>query len=577
MSFRLKLFVALSLVAAAGVGVTAFLTERALARHTLARVERGLVSEAKLAADLLSRGTAVESSATVDDEADRLGEIVEARVTFIAADGTVLGDSAEDGARLQALDNHGQRPEIVAARQSGLGIQRRYSTTVNMDMLYVAVPTHHPSIAVVRLALPLTQLESHVRVVQRTTGFALGIALAIALVLAWVVSSLLSARLQAVAAAAKRYAGGDLSHPSGEYGDDEIGQLGRVLDEVVGEVGSRITELGRARSRMDAILASMLEGVIVVDGHGRMQLVNPSARRMLGITDAPGDRYLQVIRHPDVVAQFDAAIAGREPHDTEIVLANGRVLAARAVPLAHGGGAVLVLHDITRLRQADQIRRDFVANVSHELRTPLTAIRGYAEALRDDTLARGDRERFLEIIGRHTHRMEHLVQHLLRLARLEAGQEPVERAPVAVADLFETTIADLRPRLEARGQRVVTHVAPDAADLVSDAGKLEDILKNLVENAINYAPESSEIRLEADRRDGRLEVRVLDHGPGIPAADLTRIFERFYRVDKARSRDSGGTGLGLSIVKHLAERLGGQVHAENRAEGGARFTVTLPG
>jgi two-component system phosphate regulon sensor histidine kinase PhoR len=326
-----------------------------------------------------------------------------------------------------------------------------------------------------------------------------------------------------------------------------------------------------------AILAGMVEGVIVVDADGRMQLVNDSAREMLGVGEgAAVERYLQAIRHPEIVAQFDAAMAGREPDPAEIVLPSSTVVMARAVPLAHGG-AVLVLHDISRLRQADQVRRDFVANVSHELRTPLTAIQGYAEALRDDTLAAVERERFLDIIGRHTERMTRLVQDLLRLARVESGQEPAERAPCDVAALFQTTMADLRPRIETRKQRIVTTIAPGAERLVSDPLKLEEILKNLLENAVNYAPDGSEIRLESDRRSARHELRVLDQGPGIPPADLTRVFERFYRVDKARSRESGGTGLGLSIVKHLAEKLGGTVRAENRPGGGAQFTVSLPG
>ncbi|HWP99776.1 MAG TPA: ATP-binding protein [Vicinamibacterales bacterium] len=575
LGFRFRLFVGLSLVAAAAVSLAALLVGRALARETLARIERGLVSEARLAAELVSTGLRDTPPGALDDEADRLGEIVAARVTFIAADGTVLGDSAEDGEALRALENHGRRPEVLAARRTGLGVVRRYSTTVGHELLYVAVPARHPSVAIVRLALPLTEIQAQVRAVRRATGVALAVALGLALGLAWMASALLAARVQAVAAAARRYARGDLSSPAGDYGADEIGQLGRVLDETVRDLAGRMAELDRARGRMEAILAGMVEGVIVVDGDGRVQLVNRSARELLGMGEVEGVHYLRAVRHPDVAAQFDAALAGREPRDMEIELPGGRTVAARAVPLAQGG-AVLVLHDITRLRQADRIRRDFVANVSHELRTPLTAIHGYAEALADDALAPAERERFLEIIRRHARRMERLVRDLLRLARLEAGQEPVERAPCAIADLFERTIADLRPQLEARRQRVTVAVAPGAERLVTDAAKLEDILKNLVENAAKYSPEGSEIRLEAIRRDGRYEVSVLDEGPGIPAADLTRVFERFYRVDKARSRDSGGTGLGLSIVKHLAEILGGEVEAANRPEGGARFTVRLP-
>ena len=575
LSFRLKLFAALSVVAAVALGIAAVLTGRALARETSARIERGLVSEARLTAELLTQTLRDVSLDALDEEADRLGHFVEARVTFIAPDGTVVGDSAEDSEALRALENHAERPEIVDAIRTGLGVSRRYSTTVNAEMLYVATTARHPSVAVVRLALPLTEIRAQVQVLRRAAGVALFIALAIALALAWFASALLARRLQALAATTRRYARGDVAQPEGAYGDDEVGQLARALDESVRELASRMTELDGWRSRMEAILAGMVEGVIVVDAQGRMQLVNRSARQMLDIAGTTGEPYLHSVRHPDIVAQFDTAIGGGTPQDAEIVLAGGRVLFARAVPLAPGG-AVLVLHDITRLRQADEVRRDFVANVSHELRTPLTAIRGYAEALRDDSLAPSERDRFLDIIGRHTQRMARLVQDLLRLARVEAAQEAIKREPVDIADVFETTIADLRPRLNAKRQRVATSISQGAERLVTDAAKLEEILKNLVENAVNYAPESTEIRLEADRRDGRYEVRVLDQGPGIPPADLARVFERFYRVDKARSRDSGGTGLGLSIVKHLADRLGGEAHADNRPEGGARFTVSLP-
>jgi two-component system phosphate regulon sensor histidine kinase PhoR len=333
---------------------------------------------------------------------------------------------------------------------------------------------------------------------------------------------------------------------------------------------------------MEAILAGMVEGVMVVDGGGRVQLVNDAARQMLSLA-APSltasndaDRYLHVIRHPAVVGQFDAALAGGRPADAELTLPAGRVAIARAVPLADGG-AVLVLHDITSLRAADRVRRDFIANASHELRTPLTAIRGYAEALRDDGLAAADRQRFLEVIDRHAGRMNQLVHDLLRLARLDSGQEaPVTRSAVDVAALFERLRDDFRARLTEKGQRLVTEVRADAGSIVTDAAKLEEILRNIVENAVNYSPQGTDIQLTAARRDDNIEFCVEDHGPGIPPEDLQRIFERFYRVDKARSRDSGGTGLGLSIAKHLADRLGGRIEAGNRPSGGASFRLSVP-
>jgi two-component system phosphate regulon sensor histidine kinase PhoR len=255
---------------------------------------------------------------------------------------------------------------------------------------------------------------------------------------------------------------------------------------------------------------------------------------------------------------------------------------ARGAPVASaaGRGAVLVLHDITELRKADRIRRDFVANVSHELRTPLTAVRGYVEALLDGVSDPSDERRFLETIARHTFRMERLVRDLLRLARLDAGQEPLDRAECAIDSLFHGVVADVSAELEARSQRVVERVDPDATVVSGDPAKLHDALRNLLHNATSYAPERSEIVLASSRKDNRIVLTVADSGPGIPEADLPRVFERFYRVDKARSRntrDPGGTGLGLAIVKHLVGLHGGKVAVANRPGGGAVFTIELPG
>jgi two-component system phosphate regulon sensor histidine kinase PhoR len=254
-----------------------------------------------------------------------------------------------------------------------------------------------------------------------------------------------------------------------------------------------------------------------------------------------------------------------------------RTFVARAAAVAPSGdgGAVLVLHDITDLRKAGQIRQDFVANVSHELRTPLTAIRGYVEALLDEPSVGPDARGFLDIIGRHTARMERLVKDLLRLARLDARQEPLERTRCDVREAFDAVVAELAQSVEARQQRITIDVARDAPYVDADPGKLHDILRNLVENAAIYTAPQSEIRLAAERRGAAVAIAVSDSGPGIPPNDLTRIFERFYRVDKSRS-GPGGTGLGLSIVKHLVELHEGHVSAANRPEGGATFTVVLP-
>jgi two-component system phosphate regulon sensor histidine kinase PhoR len=300
---------------------------------------------------------------------------------------------------------------------------------------------------------------------------------------------------------------------------------------------------------------------------------------MLRVEPSAGGRlYLEVIRHPDIAAQLTTALGGSEVGSQELSLARdpGRTFVARAAPVSGpSGGAVLVLHDITDLRRADQIRRDFVANVSHELRTPLTAIRGYVEALLDEPADPESTRKFLEIVARHSARMERLVKDLLRLARLDARQEPLETARCDVAQIFSAVTADLHPTIEAKHQRIDVKVPAESRVVDGDPAKLHDIVRNLVENAVNYSPEGAEVRLAASRHDGTYTITVADSGPGIPDEDLSRVFERFYRVDKSRSRP-GGTGLGLAIVKHLVELHGGKAAAANRPEGGAVFTITLP-
>jgi two-component system phosphate regulon sensor histidine kinase PhoR len=569
-------------VSAFAVMLVAVLIATAVRDQLTRSLERSLLAETRLAAEVLQGRDASASVEDLDREADRLGALAATRVTLIAADGRVVGDSAEDLAALARLDNHGSRPEILAARRDGVGIQRRFSATLGTNLLYVALPVSHPRVAIVRLALPLTDVDEQFRAVGRSLLVALAAALATALALAWLSSVLVSRRVDAIAAVARRYSAGDFSATTRDAGPDGLGTVARVLDETARELGRRMAELSQDRTRMEAILAGMLEGVIVVNAQGRVLLANDAARRMVspdGVT--PGQHYVEVLRHPDIGAMLGRALSGQTPDGIEFSPPRdpNRTIVARAAPVSteSSPGAVLVLHDISDLRQVDRMRRDFVANVSHELRTPLTAIQGYVEALQDEAPPEpAEAARFLEIIARQANRMERLVRDLLRLARLEGGQEPVEPASTDLETLFSDVVTELEGAMEEKGQRVVTEVDPAARSLLVDTAKLHDALRNLVENAVAYAPPDTTITLAARTRDGRLVMTVSDEGPGIPEADLSRIFERFYRVDKARSRESGGTGLGLSIVKHLVEILGGDVRAENRPAGGAVFTVTLP-
>jgi two-component system phosphate regulon sensor histidine kinase PhoR len=582
MSFRARLFLAALAAALIALVVAGTLFTQSMTARTNQRIHEVLVADAQMGAELLSRSAGLTTPEQLDGEADRIGRILGARVTFIAPDGTVVGDSSEALAGLARMENHAARPEIVDARQTGLGTASRRSATFGVDMLYVAVPVQHPAVGFVRVALPLGDVRQQLRSVVNVTLVALIIALAGATGLAWRLSGQIGRRVRTIADVARRYRTGDLTPSRLDFGDDELGTLARALDDAVQELARRLVELARDRARMEAILAGMIEGVIVVDPQGRVQLANEAARRMLKLDDLIlGRHYLEAVRHPAISELLGAALAGRSPDALQLTPPRdpSRTIMARAAgATATDGmhGAVLVLHDITELRRADQIRRDFVANVSHELRTPLTAIRGYVEALAEGDADAEEQHRFLDIITRHTLRMERLVKDLLRLARLEAGQETLDLAPCDARALAQSVAGDLASAIEQRGQRVEIEVAPGAETIPGDPAKLHDALRNLVANATTYAPEGTAIRITAERDADRILLSVSDQGPGIPDEDRARIFERFYRVDKSRARDPGGTGLGLAIVKHLITLHGGEVRVENRPEGGARFTIVLP-
>ena len=584
MSFRTKIFLTALAAAAMAVMVATALVSWSVRRDLEQRIEHQLASEARMAAEILSH-RAIASEPELDAEADALGQILGARVTFIAADGRVVGDSDLTPAQLRTTENHAQRPEVMEAMRQGFGAAQRHSATVGTDMEYVAIPVGNPgmpAVSIVRLAIPLTDVDRQLAAVRSLAllGFVVGTVAAV--VLTWVFTFPLARRLRAIEDRARRYAEGNFAPTVPDYEQDEIGGVARMLDSLTHDLTARLAGLEADRARMAAILSGMVEGVIVVNEHGRLQLANDAARRLFGIEDsAEGRHYPDIVRQPAVAEQIAAALAGRPTASIELSGLGGGdlTLIARTAPVdaSPGRGAVVVMHDISDLRRADRVRRDFVANVSHELRTPLTAIRGYVEALGDATPE--ESRRFLEIVSRHTLRMERLVRDLLRLARLDAGQELLERVPCAVDGLFGAVETDLARLLDSRDLRVEREVDADAASVSGDPAKLQDALRNLLENAANHSPHGGCLTMRSRRAGHRVLLTVEDEGPGIPAGDLTRVFERFYRVDKSRTRESkdpGGTGLGLSIVRHLVELHGGRVSAANRPERGAIFTIDLP-
>ena len=583
MKLRTRLFLAAFGVAVLTLVFAGFLVAWSLQEQLLSRIEADLVAETQLVGELVERLDENSTLLSLDTEADTLGRQLGARVTFIAPSGQVVGDSAEDGASLYSMENHRNRPEVEIAADEGFAVTRRYSTTVEADLLYVALRVDHSDVSFVRLALPLTEVDEQLASIRNATIFGLLIALAGALVFAWFSSIAMTRRVQSIAAVARRYADGDLTPEIGDYGNDEIGIVARALGASVQELGRRLSEISRNRRLTEAILSSMVEGVLVVDGRGRVQMTNSAVRQLLQITDTPiGHHYVELIRHPDIAKQVGLALEDGGSSFSEITLSTDPTKQCLASVTPFVGqdetGLVLVLHDVTDYRRAEQIRQDFVANVSHELRTPLTAIRGSIDALSGESDVSIQQHRFLDIISRHSKRMERLVTDLLRLARLDAGKEEFDCVLCDTRTLFSDIAAEIAPMLQTKHQSVEINVNEHAEAILVDPVKIHDAFKNLLENASHYAPAESVIELTAISDDSfeNVLLSVCDRGPGIPEMDLPRVFERFYRVEQSRVRNPGGTGLGLAIVKHLIGLHGGRVEAFNRSGGGTVFTVTLP-
>lgn len=580
MTFRTRTFVAVLVASTMALAASTALVTTSLRRTLVADVEDALLRQVRLAAELLADRGALSDP---DGEADIVSKLVGARVTFIDGDGRVLGDSEVTPTGLGAVDNHLAREEVQEALRDGTGVAIRRSVTTGDETMYAAASVRRGAVRFVRIGMPLTGVAERISATRRVAWMGLGVGLLAALLVTWATSVWLSRRVRAIATIARQYRHGDFSRPAIDFGRDEIGAVARVLDETARDLGRRLEDVARERAHMDAILQGMVEGALLANAQGRLVLSNPAMRTMLRLTDDPqGRHYLEVVRHPDISAQLTAALTGVTPAPAEVRLDHDsrRSYITRVVPVeaARGGGAVLVLHDVTELRQADQVRRDFVANVSHELRTPLTAIRGYVEALTDSEVSADQHRKFLEIIARHAARMERLVNDLLRLARLDARQEQINPAVVSVESLLNQVAGDMEAAIGARNVTVAISIAPDATTLHGDPAKLHDVFRNLLENATSYSPEGGRIEIDASRASAGIVISVSDRGPGIPDAELPRIFERFYRVDRSRTRDPrdpGGTGLGLSIVRHLVELHGGSVSARNREGGGTTVTVQL--
>jgi two-component system phosphate regulon sensor histidine kinase PhoR len=586
MTLGLRGRIAVTAVAATATALVVVLVIAApdLHRRAVEQMRDTLFAEARLMARVVAQPLAEgRPAAEVDALVDDAARDVAARVTIVAPDGTVVADSALSGAALRAVENHGRRPEVQQALTTGMGSAVRHSATVNDDFLYAAVSIRHQDriVGVTRVARSLRGVEEQVDELQRAVTVALALAFVITALLSAALSSSIAGPLGNVMDAARRFAAGDLSARTRVVRSDEVGELARILNRSADQLQARITEIARDRARIDAILSAMEDGVMAVDHRGVVLLANQALRERLELVEPEGRHYVEVVRLRAVGKLVEAVLAAGTRQEGEVqMLRGGRAYAVIGVPFpgpeGQPPGAVLTFHDVTERHRVERVRRDFVANASHELRTPLTSIRGFVEALEDGAMDEPSTgRRFLEKIRVHADRMAGLVSDLLELSRLESGERAPAWQDVSPAEVAEEVAASFAGAAERKG--VALHRSDRGAPtVVSDPDRLRQVLENLVENAVKYTPSGGRIEITTGPAAEGAELVVADDGPGIPAEHLPRIFERFYRVDKARSREMGGTGLGLSIVKHLAEGMGATVRVESQLGRGTRFTVTLP-
>ena len=522
---------------------------------------------------------------TVDYLAEEMGRKLNMRVTLIAPDGVVLGDSEVPFNELATLDNHGTRPEVLKALDQEQGASIRHSATLGVDLLYVATTLNTPQDPklIIRLALPLREVRQTLLGVRKRIFVISLLGVLLSLAAAYLVALRISRPVRELTRTTRMITAGKHSTRVRRYPGNEIGTLGRAFDRMTDHLEEEIRKATRGRNRIEGILKAMVEGVLVLDGEGRIVLANSSVEELFGLSGVSRDhRFSEIIRNAKVVETVNKVLAGQAHAEDEIwtVGPPRRALDIHAVRLeegAHGGGSVVVFNDVTELKKTDEIRRDFVANLSHDIRTPLAAIRGAVETILSGAVKDlNQAERFLKMIDRQVNRIQVLSEDLLSLARLERGLEGANFKQVEVGSLLETGLSASRSLAEGKGVSLEAETPAKGVQVFADRARLEEALANLIDNAVKYTEAGGRVRVVTKAENGEVRFVVSDTGPGIPPEHLSRIFERFYRVDKARSREKGGTGLGLAIVKHAAQLHGGRVEVDSTPGKGSVFTLIIP-
>ena len=580
-------------------GLTAYLSNLARQAH-LADLQAQLLAEARLVA--ADAAPILGSQAELDARVSQWSRLLGARVTIIGADGTVLGESHADR---RQMENHLHRPEVQQALAWGQGMSIRTSATEGYAMMYVAVPIGgSPPVGFARVALSLSQVDAQVARLQQAILIAAVLATVVAVLLAILIAERTARPVRWLTRVAERLAKGDLNARLTPTTRDEVGRLTRAFDDMADQLQHEITDLATERSRLSAMLEHMADGVLIVGAEGQVELINPAARHLLRVTleQARGRSLAQVVRHHQLIELWQHTRgSGTEQTATEEI---GPELFLHVIvtplPLVGHASELVILQDLTRVRRLETVRRDFISNVSHELRTPLASLKALVDTLRDGALDDPPAaQHFLDRMEGEIDSLTQMVEELLALSRIESGQAPLNLRPAGLGDVVIPAVERLRPQAERAGIALQVELPPDLPAVRADVERLQQVITNLVHNAIKFTLPAGRVTVSASWQGGEVILSVQDTGIGIPAADLPRIFERFYKVDRARTRGSppgcgqpggvpgtrglqgvpgtrGGTGLGLAIAKHVVQAHGGRIWAESVEGRGSTFYVSLP-
>ncbi len=512
----------------------------------------------------------------------KLGHKSATRFTVVSADGRVAADSDENPER---LDNHGDRPEILAALAGDTGTSIRFSYTLQENLMYVAIPLRSQDGSIIgslRLSVPITAIDQALNTIQNKIGLgALGLALMVAVVTLFI-SRQISRPVQDMATGAGRFAGGDFSEEIPLVGPYEMVELAGALNRMARDLDIQIQTVVSQRNKLEAIFDAMVEGILTVNRNERITALNGAASRLLETTatkKAVGRTILEVVRNSEFKRFIQTSLQTDEPLEKELVLAHSqlgdRIIQAHSIQIKDQEQQILVvLHDITRLKELENLRRDFVANVSHELRTPITAIQGFVETLLEGAMEEPDnRRRFLEIIEKQSERLKSIIEDLLTLSRIEEEKRAIAMKASPLVEVLSSAIEVSQPRAQEKGIKLNLN-CPKNLEATVNPPLLELALVNLIDNAIKYSG-TTKIDVGATESQEHIAITVADQGEGIAREHQHRLFERFYRVDKARSRKQGGTGLGLAIVKHIVLSHNGDISLLSTPGKGSTFTIVL--